>query len=76
MFYIIEEGRAVVTKTIEQGKSPHIVMNYSKGSYFGELALIKEAKRAANVIAEVNYFSKIIIIFYFIIGFYRLNYIY
>jgi cAMP-dependent protein kinase regulator len=54
MFYIVEEGKAVVTKTIEVGKPPQVMMRYTKGSYFGELALIKEAPRAANVIAEVD----------------------
>jgi len=53
IFYIVEEGKAVVTKTLEVGKAPEIVMHYAKGSYFGELALIREAPRAANVIAEV-----------------------
>jgi hypothetical protein len=40
------------------GKPEEIVMNYGKGSYFGELALIKEASRAANVIAEVLLFKE------------------
>lgn len=51
MFYFIEKGHAVATKTIEAGKAPVEVMNYEPGDYFGERALIENAPRAANVIA-------------------------
>ncbi|CAG9313861.1 unnamed protein product [Blepharisma stoltei] len=50
-FFIIEEGTAVATKTIHQGHPPEEVLRYSAGDYFGELALIKNEPRAANVIA-------------------------
>ena len=43
---------------MKEGKPAEIVMNYGKGTYFGELALIKEASRAANVIAEVLYIEE------------------
>ena len=52
MFYILVEGEAVATKTLEPGKPPEVVKSYSKGDYFGELALIKGEPRAANVVAE------------------------
>jgi cAMP-dependent protein kinase regulator len=52
VFYIIEEGTATATKSID-GKKPAPVKNYKKGDYFGELALIKNQPRAANVIADV-----------------------
>ena len=52
IFYIIEEGKATATKSID-GKKPVPVKEYKKGDYFGELALIKNQPRAANVIAEV-----------------------
>ncbi len=45
------EGQAIATKTIEPGKAPHEVFQYSPGSYFGELALLKNEPRAANIIA-------------------------
>jgi len=53
-FYIIEEGEACATKTMKLGEKPQKVKEYSKGSYFGELALIKNEPRAANIIAITN----------------------
>ncbi len=52
IFYIIVEGEATATKTIEAGKPPKEVMHYKPGDYFGELALLKNEPRAANVIAK------------------------
>jgi cAMP-dependent protein kinase regulator len=52
IFYIIEEGNAVATKTLEPGKQPEKVKTYGKGDYFGELALIKGEPRAASIVAE------------------------
>ncbi|CAG9328923.1 unnamed protein product [Blepharisma stoltei] len=51
VFYIIEEGSAVATKTIVHGRAPEEVKQYGPGDYFGELALIRNEPRAANVIA-------------------------
>lgn len=48
-FYIVEEGHAVATKVLHQGHAPEEVMKYNPGDYFGELALIKNEPRAANV---------------------------
>ena len=45
-------GEAIATKTVEIGKPPVQVYNYSAGDYFGELALIKNEPRAANIIAK------------------------
>lgn len=50
VFYIIEEGEAVATKSIN-GEEAKEVMNYSQGDYFGERALLKNEPRAANVVA-------------------------
>eukprot|EP00475_Leptophrys_vorax_P027838 TRINITY_DN3978_c0_g1_i1.p1 TRINITY_DN3978_c0_g1~~TRINITY_DN3978_c0_g1_i1.p1 ORF type:complete len:694 (+),score=213.77 TRINITY_DN3978_c0_g1_i1:59-2140(+) len=50
-FYIIEEGTAVVTKSFEEGREPIEVLRYQPGDYFGELALLNDMPRAANVIA-------------------------
>jgi cAMP-dependent protein kinase regulator len=49
-FYILESGRAAAYK---QGTDKP-VMNYKKGDYFGELALLNDAPRAASVMAETD----------------------
>lgn len=54
MFYIIVEGEAVATKTLEQGQPPKEVMHYKPADYFGELALLKNEPRAANVVAKTK----------------------
>lgn len=54
IFYIIEEGEAVATKTKEPGKPAESVFNYKKGGFFGELALIRGEPRAANIIAKTD----------------------
>ena len=51
VFYMIMSGKATATKTIEPGKAPVTVAQYSDGDYFGERALLKNEPRAANIIA-------------------------
>lgn len=51
VFYIVEEGEAIATKTNEPGKPPVKVKSYHKSDYFGELALVKGDPRAANIVA-------------------------
>eukprot|EP00746_Dinoflagellata_sp_MGD_P166297 gnl/MRDRNA2_/MRDRNA2_96087_c0_seq1.p1 gnl/MRDRNA2_/MRDRNA2_96087_c0~~gnl/MRDRNA2_/MRDRNA2_96087_c0_seq1.p1 ORF type:complete len:396 (-),score=124.56 gnl/MRDRNA2_/MRDRNA2_96087_c0_seq1:27-1214(-) len=45
-FYMVEEGSCVAEKSGTE------VMQYSPGDYFGELALMKNEPRAANIIAK------------------------
>lgn len=53
-FYILEEGEAYAEKTFEGKTTPEKVMDYNKGSYFGELALLKGEPRAASVVAKTD----------------------
>ena len=53
-FYILDEGKAYASKVTEPGKPEERVFEYSKGGYFGELALLKNEPRAASVIAETE----------------------
>lgn len=52
VFYILEEGECVATKTIEPGKPEKEIKSYKVGEYFGERALIKGEPRYANIIAK------------------------
>lgn len=53
-FYILEEGKAVAIKTFNEDNITEVVYSYSEGSYFGELALIKDEPRAASVKAVLD----------------------
>ncbi|KAI9805771.1 MAG: hypothetical protein M1833_005264 [Piccolia ochrophora] len=49
-FFILESGEAEVFKQGTEGS----VMSYRKGDYFGELALLNDAPRAASVISKTE----------------------
>ncbi len=50
MFFIVSEGEAIATKTMKPGEEPQKVMEYKKGDYFGERALLMNEARAANIV--------------------------
>lgn len=54
-FFFLENGEAYAMKAPEKGKPQVKTMEYKKGNYFGELALLSGAPRAASVLAKVNY---------------------
>eukprot|EP01006_Ploeotia_vitrea_P057577 TRINITY_DN68190_c4_g1_i2.p2 TRINITY_DN68190_c4_g1~~TRINITY_DN68190_c4_g1_i2.p2 ORF type:complete len:690 (-),score=428.08 TRINITY_DN68190_c4_g1_i2:1369-3438(-) len=49
--YILKSGEAAATKVLPGSDSPTVVMRYAPGDFFGELALIRDEPRAANVIS-------------------------
>ena len=53
-FYILDDGKAHAAKVLEPGKPEETVLEYQKGGYFGELALLKNEPRAASVIADTD----------------------
>ena len=52
VFYILEEGECVATKTVEPGKPEIAIKDYKEGDYFGERALMKGEPRYANIVAK------------------------
>jgi len=51
VFFLIINGEAIATKTLHPGAAPEQVKSYKSGDYFGEIALLKNEPRAANIFA-------------------------
>lgn len=51
-FYILEDGTANATKVLQGKSEAEVVMKYKPGDYFGELALLRNEPRQANVVAD------------------------
>ncbi len=49
VFYIIGEGRVEITKSYEEGGEEHRLRTSGPGDFFGEMALIANSPRNANV---------------------------
>ncbi|MEI7812726.1 MAG: cyclic nucleotide-binding domain-containing protein [Ignavibacteria bacterium] len=59
-FYIIQEGEVEVLTTNEEARI-HRIAYYKKGDFFGEMALLDDARRFASAIALKE--SKLLVIF-------------
>eukprot|EP01015_Nassula_variabilis_P027098 TRINITY_DN5497_c0_g1_i2.p1 TRINITY_DN5497_c0_g1~~TRINITY_DN5497_c0_g1_i2.p1 ORF type:complete len:338 (+),score=111.67 TRINITY_DN5497_c0_g1_i2:29-1042(+) len=53
-FYFVEDGEAVATKPLQAGGKAEVVYEYKGGDYFGELSLLRNIPRQANIIAKTD----------------------
>lgn len=63
-FYILVSGEAHATIWLQETNTYKIVKIYESGDYFGELALIRQKPRSANIVAYVSYYILIFYMFY------------
>lgn len=60
-FYLICEGEAIATKTLNPDQPPQKVLSYKRGDYFGERALLTNEARAANIMVTVCFMRFLIL---------------
>lgn len=53
-FYFIQEGKCIATQRDKETQSDKTVFSFSPNDYFGELAMLKDEPRAANIIAVTD----------------------
>jgi cAMP-dependent protein kinase regulator len=53
-FYILESGECVAMKVFNPGTDAKEVLQYKRGDYFGELAVLHNEPRAASIVAKTD----------------------
>ena len=55
-FFFVVRGECIATKRNKELQTDEKVYEFGENDYFGELALLKEEPRAANIVALVRVF--------------------
>ena len=53
-FYFIQEGKCIATQRDKDTQSDKTVFQFGPNDYFGELAMLKDEPRAANIVASTD----------------------
>lgn len=54
VLYVVESGELACTKVLKKGDKPTFLKDYKEGDFFGELALLYNAPRAATITSKTN----------------------